>query len=850
MWIFLTCIIALIVIKVSHLTYKWQNPKCNGKLPPGSMGLPLIGETLEYFSPHSLYNIPPFYQKRMTRYGSLFRSSLVGQQVVVSTDAEVNYKIFQKEGESFRIGYTESFIEIFGHESMMGFHGTLHKHLKNLVLHLISPENLRFKLLPEMEETTRRHFTSWAHATTVDIKEVSSDMIFEYSAMKLIGYDDMEGAKKLRENFSAFLDGLISFPLNIPGTAYHACLQGRKNALKVIQEKFDERKASNKKYGDYLDHLLEEVSKKNTLLTENMAVNVVFLLLFAAYETTSVAITLAVKFISDHPKVQAELEKEHTSIIKNRENKDSGITWQEYKSMTFTHMVINETMRLANIVPGIFRKVVHDVEINGYTIPANWIVIVVPSTLHLNPDKYEDPLNFNPWRWKGKELHAGSKTFMAFGGGARLCVGAEFAKLQMAIFLHHLVTNFWYGSLFRSSLVGQQVVVSTDAEVNYKIFQKEGESFRIGYTESFIEIFGHESMMGFHGTLHKHLKNLVLHLISPENLRFKLLPEMEETTRRHFTSWAHATTVDIKEVSSDMIFEYSAMKLIGYDDMEGAKKLRENFSAFLDGLISFPLNIPGTAYHACLQGRKNALKVIQEKFDERKASNKKYGDYLDHLLEEVSKKNTLLTENMAVNVVFLLLFAAYETTSVAITLAVKFISDHPKVQAELEKEHTSIIKNRENKDSGITWQEYKSMTFTHMVINETMRLANIVPGIFRKVVHDVEINGYTIPANWIVIVVPSTLHLNPDKYEDPLNFNPWRWKGKELHAGSKTFMAFGGGARLCVGAEFAKLQMAIFLHHLVTNFWWTVVGGNIVRKPYISFPNGLHLKISEKDCEA
>jgi len=36
----------------------------------------------------------------------------------------------------------------------------------------------------------------------------------------------------------------------------------------------------------------------------------------------------------------------------------------------------------------------------------------------------------------------GSKDFLAFGGGLRLCVGAEFAKLQMAMFLHCLVTNY------------------------------------------------------------------------------------------------------------------------------------------------------------------------------------------------------------------------------------------------------------------------------------------------------------------------------------------------------------------------------------------------------------------------
>jgi hypothetical protein len=36
----------------------------------------------------------------------------------------------------------------------------------------------------------------------------------------------------------------------------------------------------------------------------------------------------------------------------------------------------------------------------------------------------------------------GSKDFMAFGGGLRLCVGADFAKLQMAMFIHCLVTKY------------------------------------------------------------------------------------------------------------------------------------------------------------------------------------------------------------------------------------------------------------------------------------------------------------------------------------------------------------------------------------------------------------------------
>ena len=36
----------------------------------------------------------------------------------------------------------------------------------------------------------------------------------------------------------------------------------------------------------------------------------------------------------------------------------------------------------------------------GYTIPAGWAVMVCPPAVHLNPEIYEDPLAFNPWRWQ------------------------------------------------------------------------------------------------------------------------------------------------------------------------------------------------------------------------------------------------------------------------------------------------------------------------------------------------------------------------------------------------------------------------------------------------------------------
>ena len=50
-------------------------------------------------------------------------------------------------------------------------------------------------------------------------------MILDLTANKLISYDPENSPENLRENFVAFIQGLVSFPLDIPGTAYHKCLR-------------------------------------------------------------------------------------------------------------------------------------------------------------------------------------------------------------------------------------------------------------------------------------------------------------------------------------------------------------------------------------------------------------------------------------------------------------------------------------------------------------------------------------------------------------------------------------------------------------------------------------------------
>ncbi|WZZ54108.1 hypothetical protein YC2023_054215 [Brassica napus] len=110
--------------------------------------------------------------------------------------------------------------------------------------------------------------------------------------------------------------------------------------------------------------------------------------------------------------------------------------------------------------------------------------------------------------------------------------------------------------------------------------------------------------------------------------------------------------------------------------------------------------------------------------------------------------------------------------------------------------------------------------------------------------------GYTIPAGWIVAVAPSVVHYNSEIYENPLDkeeshSRDLSGRGKILRSVTKTLMVFGGGTRQCVGADFARLQMTVFLYHLVTTYDFVVVQEcEMTRTPLPCFTKDLLINIS------
>ncbi|CAA6672393.1 unnamed protein product [Spirodela intermedia] len=406
-----------------------------------------------------------------------------------------------------------------------------------------------------------------------------------------------------------------------------------------------------------------------------------------------------------------------------------------------------------------------------------------------------------------------------------------------------------YGKVFKSHLFLSPTIVSCDPELNNFILQNEDRYFQGSYPKPVHGVLGKNSLLVVVGETHKRLRTMALALVNATKANPGYINDIETMATYVMTRWKGKEEVYFCDEARKFTFSVIVKQVLGLspDDTTTAVILRD-FRTFMNGLISFPLYIPGLPYARAVQARTRIASAVKDILEERArsmgASPCNGGqDFLDVLLSVGN-----LSDEEKVSFVMDSLLGGYETTTLLLAMAVHFLGQCPAALDQLLSEHRNIRDDRDE-NQPLSWDDYKKMEFTQNVINESLRCGNIVKFVHRKALIDVRFKDYLIPSGWKVLPVLSAVHLDPSLHGDPSTFNPWRWEGQNQTA-SKKFTPFGGGTRLCPGSELAKVETAVFLHHFLLNFRWRPAAEDVpIAYPYVEFPGGLPLKVEPIDGE-
>ncbi|KAJ7953070.1 Cytochrome P450 [Quillaja saponaria] len=443
------------VVVVWWVLWKENKKKCG--IPKGSSGWPLLGETLEFIA--SGYTSTPvsFMDKRKSLYGKVFRTSILGTPVIVSTDPDVNKAVLQNQGNIFIPAYPKSIQELMGKHSILQMNGNLHRKVHALIGGFLRSPQLKARITKEIENSVKHCFSNWkittaGHSHLIYVQDEVKKITFPILVKVLMSVGPGEDLDFLKKEFEEFIKGLICLPIKLPGTTLHKSLKAKEKMLKMVQKIITERKMLMEKADekgaviDAVDVLLRDRSDsdaKQSLPLDFISGNIIEMMI-PGEETMPTAMTLAVKFLSDCPVALNKLVEENMELMIKKQKTDSfdDYSWTDYmSSLPFTQHVISETLRMANIINAIWRKSVQDVKIKGYLIPKGWCVMTSLTSVHMDEKNYENSYQFDPWRWE-KIPVVNNNCFTPFGGGQRLCPGLELSRLELSIFLHHLVTSY------------------------------------------------------------------------------------------------------------------------------------------------------------------------------------------------------------------------------------------------------------------------------------------------------------------------------------------------------------------------------------------------------------------------
>jgi cytochrome P450 len=88
----------------------------------------------------------------------------------------------------------------------------------------------------------------------------------------------------------------------------------------------------------------------------------------------------------------------------------------------------------------------------------------------------------------------------------------------------------------------------------------------------------------------------------------------------------------------------------------------------------------------------------------------------------------------------------------------------------------------------------------------------VIDGVWRRLTQPVELGGHRLPAGTTVLPSIALVQLS-DAFRDPAQFRPERFLDDDAPA--YTFIPFGGGARRCIGAAFAVMEMKVVLREVL-----------------------------------
>lgn len=227
-------------------------------------------------------------------------------------------------------------------------------------------------------------------------------------------------------------------------------------------------------------------------------------------------------------------------------------------------------------------------------------------------------------------------------------------------------------------------------------------------------------------------------------------------------------------------------------------------------------------------------------------------DYMDFFIAEMKKRkldpSTFTRQTLNGNSQVLLM-AASDTVRTSIEWAILYMVKYPEIQ---ERAHAAIVKVL-GKDKSPSWNDRENIPYLDAIIMEVSRIKSISPlGEPKWTTADMQVNYYDIPKGTYIINNFHAIHMDPNLWDKPEEFNPDRFLTED---GTKIknieyLIPFGYGKRVCPGEKLANVMVFMFVASILQKFRIHPphTGLNMTDIPkFVVYPTSPYIKVEKRE---
>jgi cytochrome P450 len=409
-----------------------------------------------------------------------------------------------------------------------------------------------------------------------------------------------------------------------------------------------------------------------------------------------------------------------------------------------------------------------------------------------------------------------------------------------------------YPDIFRYRLLQRKIYIINSPDFARYVLQENFTNYQKGEAYKVVGLLLGNGLLNSEGDFWRRQRRLAQPAFHTQSLQ-RVCDIVNDSTINMLQRWKkmEGQVINFTREMAGLTIEIVAKALFTADAAEedintiwhSVNSLNEIAFQMVRNPLALPFWMPLPSYNRARQGIARLDELVYRIINKRKTASSFSPDLLQLLLESRDEETgEQMNEQQLRDEVMTIYLAGHETTVNALSWTWYLLGKHPEEEKRLRKEADLAC------TGPIRFEQLPSLKFCKQVVNESLRLYPPASGVGRKLINEDNIGGYYVPVDTRVLINITGIHHHPRYWSDPWKFLPDRFENSDLKGDNRfRFMPFGGGPRICIGNNFAMMEMQIINALLAKHVELELLSGDIkpVQQITLKPGNGVQFRIKK-----